>query len=123
MEYFEIIGGKRLKGEVTVNSSKNAAVALLMASLINRGTTTLKNVPQIEEVKRLIEVLESIGVRVAQKGRNVEIKTPEKIEIGKINKNSAEKTRSIILMIGALAGRISNFNIPQCGGCRLGSKL
>lgn len=122
MEYFAIQGGKKLKGAVTVNSSKNAAVALLMGSLINRGKTTLKNVPQIEEVNRLVEVLKSVGVKVVAKGRRLEIAPPEKIEIGKINGKSAEKTRSIILMLGALAGRISNYAVPQCGGCRLGSR-
>lgn len=121
-ECFEIIGGKRLKGEVIVNSSKNAAVALLMGSLINKGKTTLKNVPQIEEVSRLLEVLESIGVKIERKGRDLKITPPAKIEIGKINKESAEKTRSIILLAGALAGRLNSYIIPQCGGCRLGSR-
>jgi UDP-N-acetylglucosamine 1-carboxyvinyltransferase len=122
MEYFEIIGGKKLKGAVTVNSSKNAAVALLMGSLINKGKTTLKNVPQIEEVNRLTEVLKSLGVKITARGKNLEIITPEKIEIEKINRQSAEKTRSIILLAGALAGRLKKYSIPQCGGCRLGSR-
>lgn len=122
MEYFEIHGGKRLKGEVTVNSSKNAAVALLMGSLINKGTTILKNVPQIEEVSRLLEVLESVGVKFERRGRDLKIIPPAKIEIGKINKESAEKTRSIILLAGALAGILTSYTIPQCGGCRLGSR-
>lgn len=122
MENFEIIGGKKLKGEVTVNSSKNAAVALLMASLANRGRTTLKNVPQIEEVNRLMEVMESIGVKFEKNGRSLTIIPPRKIEIGKINKPAAEKTRSIIMIIGALAGRLKKYSIPQSGGCRLGSR-
>ena len=122
MEYFKINGGKKLRGAVTVNSSKNAAVALLMGSLINKGKTTLKNVPLIEEVSRLLEVLKSIGVKVSARGRTLEITPPEKIKIEKINKASAEKTRSIILMLGALSGRIPNYTIPQCGGCRLGSR-
>lgn len=122
MEYFEIIGGKQLKGEITVNSSKNATVALLMASLINRGKTKLKNVPQIEEVKRLVEVLTSIGVRIEQRGRNLIIENPDKFRMDKINRKAAEKTRSIILMIGALSGRLNKYVIPQAGGCRLGSR-
>ena len=122
MEYFEINGGKKLRGEITVNGSKNAAVVLLMASLINRGKTTLKNVPQIEEVNRLIEVMESIGVQFEKNGKNLTIIPPTKIAIERINKEAAERTRSIILMIGALAGKIKNFLIPQAGGCRLGSR-
>lgn len=122
MENFEIIGGKKLKGEVTINSSKNAAVAILMASLINRGTTTLKNVPQIEEINRLLEVLSSIGVRYRKKGRAIVITSPAKISMDKIDKAAAEKTRSIILLIGALAERNARYFIPQSGGCRLGSR-
>ena len=52
MEKFEIIGGKKLSGEILVNGSKNATVAILAASLLNEGKTILKNVPQIEEVNR-----------------------------------------------------------------------
>lgn len=115
-------GGRKLKGEVTVNSSKNAAVALLLGSLINKGTTTLKNVPQIEEVNRLVEVLESIGAQCEKKGRDIRLAPPEKIDIEKINRRSAEMTRSIILMIGALVGRLDSFSIPQSGGCKIGSR-
>ena len=57
-------GGYELKGEITLKTSKNAAVSLLCASLLNRGTTLLKNVARIEEVNRIIEVLQSIGVSV-----------------------------------------------------------
>ncbi len=123
MENFEIIGGKKLKGEVTINSSKNAAVAILMASLINSGgKTTLKNVPQIEEINRLLEVLSSIGVRYEKKGRSIIVTSPAKISMDKIDRAAAEKTRSIILLIGALAGRNGRYFIPQSGGCRLGSR-
>lgn len=121
-ENFEIIGGKKLAGEVSVNGSKNAAVALLMGSLINQGRTTLKNVPKIEEVNRLVEVLESIGVKVENRGKELTITPPKKINIEKINRQAAEKTRSIILMLGALAGRLKKYTIPQAGGCRLGSR-
>src|SRR5476649_2771746 len=55
-------GGHELSGEIILKTSKNAAVALLCASLLNKGTTRLKNVARIEEVNRLIEVLVSMGV-------------------------------------------------------------
>jgi UDP-N-acetylglucosamine enolpyruvyl transferase len=60
---FAIEGGRKLKGEITVNTSKNGAMAVLCASLLNRGTTTVHHVPKIEEVHRLVEVFESIGVK------------------------------------------------------------
>ena len=60
----EIEGGQKLKGTIETNTSKNGAVGLLCASLLNSGTTTLHRMPRIEEVHRIIEVLESIGVKV-----------------------------------------------------------
>ena len=63
--HLRVVGGTELSGSIDVKSSKNAGVALLCASLLNRGTTTLRKVARIEEVNRLLEVLESIGVRPA----------------------------------------------------------
>lgn len=123
MQNFEIKGGKTLKGSIEVNGSKNAAVALLAASMMNKGTTTLKNVPQIEEVNRWLEVLESIGAEIEKKdNKTLVIKSPENIDIEKINKEAAQKTRSVILFIGALAGRLKKYFIPQAGGCKLGER-
>ena len=61
---FRVHGGRELNGNITVNTSKNAAVGLLCASLLNKGTTTLRQVAHIEEVNRIIEVLQSIGVKI-----------------------------------------------------------
>ena len=60
---FRVHGGKKLSGDILVKTSKNAAVGLLCASLLNKGKTTLRHVARIEEVNRIIEVLNSIGVK------------------------------------------------------------
>lgn len=122
MEKFEITGGKKLSGKIRVNSSKNATVAILAASLINQGKTTLKNFPQIEEVSRWLEILESLGVKIERKNKTLILQAPKKIEIEKINKKAAEKTRSAILLISALSGKLNNYFIPQAGGCKLGER-
>ncbi len=122
MQYFEIRGGKKLKGEISVNGSKNATVALLAATMINKGTTTLKNVPQIEEVNRWVEILESIGATIERSGKTLIIASPKKINLKKINKEASQKTRSVILLIGALSGRLKKYFIPQAGGCKLGER-
>ena len=62
--HLKVEGGRTLSGAIDVKTSKNAAVALLCASLLNKGTTTLRNLARIEEVNRILEVLESIGVKV-----------------------------------------------------------
>ena len=117
---FVIDGGKKLSGRVETSRSKNGAVALLAASLLNRGTTTLLHVPKIEEVNRLIEVLRSIGVSVEQQGTSVVITPSEKISLHTIDRVAAMKTRSILMFIGSLIHLFKKFELPQSGGCTLG---
>ncbi len=118
-----IEGGHELRGEITLKTSKNATVAILCASLLNKGTTRLKNVARIEEVNRLIEVLHSIGVTTRWLGENdLEIKPPEKLKLDKIDKDAARKTRSVLMFIGPLMHHFSEFSIPYAGGCELGRR-
>jgi UDP-N-acetylglucosamine 1-carboxyvinyltransferase len=117
-----IEGGRTLRGTVETNTSKNGAVGLLCASLLNRGRTTLKKMPRIEEVHRLIEVLESIGVRVEWHGSDVTITPPKKLDLKHIDREAAERTRSIVMFIGPLIHQFSSFSLPQSGGCKLGSR-
>ncbi len=120
---YKVIGGKKLSGTVQTNISKNAAVALLAASLLNRGTTTLKRMPRIEEVKRLIEVLESMGVEIVwDPSGDMRITPPEKIDLKHLNKEAAEKTRVIALLIAPLAHLLGSFELPAPGGCNLGKR-
>ena len=119
---YKVAGGKKLSGEVTINVSKNAAVALLAASLLNRGTTTLRRMPKIEEVKRLLEVMRSIGIAADWQGDDIVITPPEKIDLKNIDRAAAEKTRSIALFIGPLAHVLGTFELPAPGGCNLGKR-
>jgi len=122
MKYFKINGGKKLSGKIAVNGSKNATVALFAAAMINKGKTTLKNVPQIEEVNRWIEVLESIGVKVERENKTIILTSPDNFDLENINVESAQKTRSVILLISALLSKSKEYLIPQAGGCKLGER-
>jgi len=117
-----IEGGHELSGEIEIKTSKNATVGLLCASLLNRGTTRLKNVARIEEVSRMIEVLQSIGVHVKWIGNDLEIKPPKQLKLESMNKEAARKTRSVIMFIGSLMHRVKEFSIPYAGGCELGRR-
>src|SRR3989344_5677392 len=117
---FIVEGGRKLSGKVETSRSKNGAVALLAASLLNRGRTTLEHVPKIEEVNRLIEVLRSIGVKVEWHGTSVVIETPQKFSLKTIDRAAAAKTRSILMFIGPLLHFFKEFELPQSGGCTLG---
>lgn len=117
-----IQGGRKLSGTITTSTSKNGAVGILCASLLNAGKTTLRKVPRIEEVHRIIEVLESIGVRVEWNGNDLTITPPKQFNLKKIDKEAAHKTRSIVMFIGSLMHSLSSFSLPQSGGCKLGSR-
>ncbi len=119
---FKIEGGYKLSGVITTNTSKNAAVALLCASLLNQGKTILRNVPKIEEVHRVIEVLLSIGITVKWQGADVQIQVPSKLYLDKLDKAAAVKTRSVLMLIGPLAHQLKTFFLPLAGGCKLGAR-
>jgi len=118
-----IEGGHELSGRIVAKTSKNAAVALLCASLLNRGTTTLRHVARIEEVNRIIEVLNSIGVKTRWFNENdLEIIPPAKLKLDEMDIEAAKKTRSIIMFLGPLLHRYHNFALPYAGGCSLGER-
>jgi UDP-N-acetylglucosamine 1-carboxyvinyltransferase len=120
---FKIEGGRPLSGEVVTNTSKNAAMVLLAASLLNKGTTRLKKMPRIEEVNRVIEVLISIGVQVKWlPGNDMLIKPPTKLNLEKMDEKAAQQTRSILLFLGPLIHANSSFTLPYAGGCNLGTR-
>lgn len=120
---FRVEGGHELRGTVETKTAKNSAVALLCASLLNKGKTRLLKVPRIEEVNRIIEVLISMGVKVTwYGGNNLEIKPPEKLNLDKLDTNSARRTRSVIMLAGTLMHEFESFKIPYAGGCKLGKR-
>ncbi len=121
---FRIRGGKELSGEITINTSKNAAVGLLCAALLNSGKTVLHRVARIEEVFRIIEVLESIGVKChwQNRHRDLEIISPRELKLDELDIEAARRTRSIIMFLGPLLHRYQKFQLPYAGGCSLGTR-
>jgi UDP-N-acetylglucosamine 1-carboxyvinyltransferase len=121
---FRVEGGHKLKGEITVRTSKNAAVALLAASLLNKGTTTLRRMPRIEEVHRLVEVMISIGIKVRwlNEEGDMEIKPPAKLKMDEMDVAAGRRTRSIIMFMGPLMHMMPSFKLPYAGGCKLGER-
>lgn len=120
---FEVSGGKELSGSIETNYSKNGAMGLLCASLLNLGVTTLHGIPRIEEVNRILEVMSSIGVDCIWISKNtLQIKRPKKLKLENINIESASKTRTILMFIGSLIHEYEEFNLPHSQGCTLGTR-
>jgi UDP-N-acetylglucosamine 1-carboxyvinyltransferase len=120
---YHVRGGNKLSGRVATNTSKNAAVVLLAASLLNRGKTTLKHMPRIEEVNRLIEVMRSIGTVIDwHENGDMTITPPQVCNVASIDRVAAQKTRSIAMFIGPLAHMCGSFDLPAPTGCDLGKR-
>src|SRR5512139_2154591 len=109
--HLRVTGPTTLSGSIEVKSSKNAGVALLCASLLNRGRTVLRRVARIEEVNRLLEVLDSIGVRTRwlNNDNDLEIVPPAHLDLGAINAEAARRTRSVIMFLGPLMHHTTTF--------------
>jgi UDP-N-acetylglucosamine 1-carboxyvinyltransferase len=122
--HLRVVGGRRLSGAIDVKTSKNACVALLCATLLNAGRTTLRRVARIEEVYRILEVLGSIGVRARwiNDGNDLEIVPPAELDLGSMDTEAARRTRSVIMFLGPLLHRMDRFRIPYAGGCDLGTR-
>ncbi|WP_026556121.1 UDP-N-acetylglucosamine 1-carboxyvinyltransferase [Arthrobacter sp. 35W] len=121
--HLRVVGGRELSGSVDVNSSKNAGVALLCASLINRGTTTLRRLARIEEVNRIVELLTSIGVECTWlNASDLQIRRPAVLDLDSMDVEAARRTRSVIMLLGPLLDESTSYRIPYAGGCDLGTR-
>ncbi|KRF32484.1 helix-turn-helix domain-containing protein [Nocardioides sp. Soil805] len=122
--HLRVNGPTTLSGSIAVKTSKNAGVALLCASLLNRGRTTLRKVARIEEVNRLLEVLNSLGVqtRWLNEQNDLEIIPPADLNLVAIDEAAARRTRSVIMFLGPLLHRYDEFELPYAGGCNLGER-
>lgn len=119
---FRIEGGRKLSGSITIRTSKNGAIGVMCASLLNQGTTTIKNAPHIEEIYRIIEMFKSIGVKAEWHENDLVIQTPKKINLSHAAYYSAPRTRADIMLIGSLIHHFENFKVNQPDGCKLGSR-
>jgi len=123
-QHLRIVGGTKLSGAIDVKTSKNAAVALLCASLLNRGRTTLRNLARIEEVNRILEVLASIGVKTRwlPDTNDLEITPPARLNLSAMDLEAARRTRTVIMFLGPLLHELDDFRLPYVGGCDLGTR-
>lgn len=120
---FKIKGGKKLQGSINTNTSKNGALSLMMASLLNRGTTVLKGVPRIEEINRVLEIFEGLGISVSWTDtHDLEIKPPKKLKKSALMGEASKRIRSSLMLIGPLLHLEKSFKLPNAGGCKMGAR-
>lgn len=122
MDKLVINGGVPLKGEVTISGAKNAAVALIPATILIDGICTITNVPNISDVKISCKILEEIGAKITWKSNNeIEIDT-RNITNTTAPLDMTSKFRASSYFIGALLGRCKKAVVGLPGGCNLGAR-
>ena len=120
---FRIEGGHKLHGTAVTNTSKNGALALMCAALLNKAPTTLHGIPRIEEIYRLIEVFKSIGVQLESVDRtSLRITPPKNFKLSSIDKVAAKRMRSVLMLIGPMLHQKNEFTLPHAGGCNMGDR-
>ena len=124
MEKLVIQGGTRLHGEVTISGAKNAAVAIIPATLLINGVCTVENLPNISDVQIQCKILEKLGAKVEWLDNNTVRFDTSNIESYKAPLDMTSKFRSSYYLIGALLGRCHNQDIEVGlpGGCKLGAR-
>lgn len=121
-EKFIIDGGNLLSGKIVVLGAKNSATPILSACLLTEEECIIDNLPKIEDVFRMIEILKSMGVLCEWlSDRKIKIAARD-IDANKIDYSIISKLRSSILLWGSLCGRITKFNTGRPGGCVIGSR-
>ena len=121
MSKFIIQGGKKLEGEVKISGSKNAALPIIAATVLIQGKTTLYNVPNIQDVQTMFEIIKDIGGKVSKKNNKIIIDT-SKIHTYEIPENLMRKMRSSVILAGAIIGRYNKAKFSYPGGCEIGSR-
>lgn len=117
---FIIRGGRPLQGVVKVGGAKNAAFPVLAATLLTDQECQISNLPLIEDVFRMLEILKSMGAEVSwQQDRTIKIKTKD-VDPSKIKEDLVLLLRGSVLLLGPLLARFGRVRIPQPGGCIIG---
>ncbi len=119
---FVINGGKKLKGEVTIAGSKNAATPIIAATLLAKTPVTLSNIPKVGDVLTMLRILESMGSRVRWLDDHALEIVNKDIDPSRLDQNLVCKIRSAILIIGPLLARFGKLVIATPGGCHIGSR-
>jgi len=117
-----INGPTRLKGEVTISGAKNAAVAILPATLLIDGVCTIDNLPDISDVKMSCKILEELGAKITWiTDHEIEIDT-RNISCTKAPLDMTSKFRASYYLLGSLLGRCKSAEVGLPGGCNLGAR-
>lgn len=126
MSSFEVVGGKKLSGTIYPQGAKNEALQIICAVLLSDQKITIKNVPDIIDVNKLIDLLKSLGVLVVKVSKGVFQFQSKNIDLGYLNSEDFElkckSLRGSIMIVGPLLARFGSASIPRPGGDKIGRR-
>lgn len=118
---YKIVGGNKLFGSVEVQTSKNATLPLLSASLLTSQQVIINNIPQITDVFNMVKILKKLKIKTKIKGGDL-ILNPQRAQNIKISCKLAKTMRSSIFFLGAMLARFKQCTIAMPGGCNIGAR-
>lgn len=121
MAKFIIEGGNRLSGSIKISGAKNEALKILPASILASTSSTLKNIPKITDIDRMIDILKSIGAKISLDNGIAEIETSG-INSYEPDQSLIKKLRGSIVIVGPLLAKFGRAVLSQPGGCLIGAR-
>lgn len=121
-EKFVINGGKPLRGEIEVRGAKNAAFPVLAATLLTTEVCEIGNLPLIEDVFRMVEIMKSMGSKISWTGQRALRIQNNRLDPSKVREDIVGLLRGSVLFLGPLLARFGNIDFPRPGGCVIGAR-
>ena len=122
MEQYIIEGGAKLSGEIQVKGAKNSALKILAATVLTKGENIISNIPQINDIGQLIEIIKDLGVEIKKDKKDSLKICANNINKTQINEELGRKLRASIILAGPILARFGEVEIPHPGGCLIGKR-
>ena len=122
VDAFKIIGGKRISGTIKVDGSKNATLPIMIATLVEKGTYVLNNIPNLRDIKTLVDILESLGLEVTKIDKNSYKIVNNGIKNIEASYELVKKMRASFLVMGGMLAMEKESKVALPGGCAIGSR-
>ena len=123
LDIFKIKGGNKLEGNVKISGAKNAALPIIVASLLAEGETVLKNIPDLKDIHTMLRVIEYLGAKPEFNTRNNSLKIGvNSLTNAKVPYDLVKTMRASIYVMGPLLARIGEADVSMPGGCAIGER-
>ena len=121
MQSYIVNGGEKVEGEIKSSGSKNSSLPILAATILNKGTTVLKNVPDIHDTKIMFDIMRLLGCKINQEKNKIIIDSSS-IDNYEIPDELMRQMRSSVILAGAILSRVKKATFSYPGGCDIGAR-